>query len=256
MRTTVLLILTCVIIAGIMLLLPPVAQDLAYHAFVDDRELYGIPNFWNVVSNTILALVGLLGLLTSLNMTDEYQYRTLRREFGILFTAALMTAIGSAHYHLAPDNSSLVWDRLPMAVVFTTLVSIVISIYVSKGLGKTLLWPLIAAGVCSVLYWYRTEMTGDGDLRPYAIAQFLSILIVLVIVVMYRSSRRPGALLLSALLFYGIAKITEHYDDWFYQYSNMMVSGHTLKHVAAAIALFMIYLVLTRKAGGTADEPG
>ena len=80
--------------------------------------------------------------------------------------------------------------------------------------------------------------------------------VVSVIVVMYRGSRRPGALLLSALLFYGIAKITEHYDDWFYQYSNMLVSGHTLKHVSAAIALFMIYLVLIRKAGGAADEPG
>ena len=42
--------------------LPPLLQDQAYHQFADQRELFGIPNFWNVVSNLPFA-VGAVGLL-------------------------------------------------------------------------------------------------------------------------------------------------------------------------------------------------
>jgi hypothetical protein len=30
---------------------PPIPQDNAYHLFVDNRTIAGVPNFWNVVSN-------------------------------------------------------------------------------------------------------------------------------------------------------------------------------------------------------------
>lgn len=33
------------------LMLDPIAQDLEYHLFKDQRTIIGIPNFWNVISN-------------------------------------------------------------------------------------------------------------------------------------------------------------------------------------------------------------
>jgi hypothetical protein len=31
--------------------LPPIVQDQNYHDFADQRTLFGIPHFWNVISN-------------------------------------------------------------------------------------------------------------------------------------------------------------------------------------------------------------
>jgi hypothetical protein len=46
-----------------LLLLPPIPQDQAYHLFADQRTLFGIPNFWNVVSNLPFIVVGAVGLV-------------------------------------------------------------------------------------------------------------------------------------------------------------------------------------------------
>ena len=39
----------------------PLAQDLTYHNFADQRSLYGVPHFWNVASNLPFAVIGFLG---------------------------------------------------------------------------------------------------------------------------------------------------------------------------------------------------
>ncbi len=39
----------------------PIPQDPAYHNFIDQRMLYGVSNFWNVVSNLPFVIAGLLG---------------------------------------------------------------------------------------------------------------------------------------------------------------------------------------------------
>lgn len=51
------------IIALVALLpLPPLLQSQDYHQFVDQRELFGIPNFWNVASDLPFIAVGAIGL--------------------------------------------------------------------------------------------------------------------------------------------------------------------------------------------------
>ena len=91
-----------------LLLLPPIPQDQNYHDFADQRTLLGIPHFWNVVSNIPFIVIGAVGLWP------------LRRSpaIVILFLGILLTGFGSAYYHLDPDDSTLFWDRLPMAVSF------------------------------------------------------------------------------------------------------------------------------------------
>ena len=56
-----------------------------------------------------------------------------------------------------------------------------------------------------------------------------------------------AAALGAALVFYAVAKAGEYYDAMVYQYSDELVSGHTVKHLAAAAALFMVYLILRRR---------
>src|SRR5712664_1732115 len=108
------------VLAGV-LFLPPVHQDPSYHSFADQRELWGVPNFWNVVSNLPFLLVGFLGIWLVQDKTTaslSFIVPTERWPFLILFAGVGLTAFGSAYYHWQPTNDRLVWDRLPMAVSF------------------------------------------------------------------------------------------------------------------------------------------
>jgi len=44
-------------------ILDPIAQDIKYHNFSDKREIFGILNFWNVISNVPFLIVGIYGLV-------------------------------------------------------------------------------------------------------------------------------------------------------------------------------------------------
>lgn len=104
------------IVPAFFLFVPPIAQDQAYHSFADSRSVWSIANFWNVVSNLPFAMVGLLGLGKLRGAVDR-----------VLFTGVLLTFFGSAYYHLAPSDARLVWDRLPMTLVFMALLACVLS---------------------------------------------------------------------------------------------------------------------------------
>ena len=88
--------------------LPPLLQDQNYHQFADQRELFGVPNFWNVVSNLPFIAVGVIGLA---------QFRRDATTF-VLFAGLFLTGFGSSYYHLNPNDGTLFWDRLPMTLCF------------------------------------------------------------------------------------------------------------------------------------------
>jgi hypothetical protein len=105
------LIVISMVAVTVALLLPPIPQDPAYHEFVDQRTLHGLPNFWNVVSNLPFVIAGLLGLLL-LNRQSPVEggLPQLYPAYRVFFIGVLLTGFGSAWYHLAPTNESLVWD--------------------------------------------------------------------------------------------------------------------------------------------------
>src|SRR5690242_13090880 len=86
--------------AAFLVLVPPIPQDQAYHAFADRRTIFGIPNFGNVISNVPFAGIGIIGL----RLVHGAPAR-------VLFAGVLLTFFGSAYYHLAPSDARLVWDR-------------------------------------------------------------------------------------------------------------------------------------------------
>ena len=99
--------------------IPPIPQDPAYHDFVDQRTLHGVPNFWNVASNLPFVIAGLLGLLVLLGRKPlPGGLPELKWAYVVFFAGVLLTGFGSAYYHLDPTNESLVWDRLPMTLAF------------------------------------------------------------------------------------------------------------------------------------------
>lgn len=223
-------------------LMNPVAQDPAYHAFADPRVVLGIPNFWNVVSNLAFLAAGWAGLVE----TAGHRADPLRMAWITFFAGILLTAFGSAWYHLAPNNESLAWDRLAMTVGFAGFVAIIVGEYASIAWARGLLLPLLLAGIASVGYWIRTEQSGAGDLRAYALIQFLPMLAIpaLVWVRRQRSSLSPWVGTMLAL--YALAKLFEHYDAAIYG-AGQLLGGHTLKHFAAAAGAAALLAGLRRK---------
>ena len=143
------------------------------------------------------------------------------------------TGLGSAYYHLSPDNATLVWDRLPMTIGFMAFTALVISERYSESLGRRAFPWLLLAGFLSVAYWGWLD-----DLRPYFVVQFGPMLILPVIIWRYSG---PGTRWLwLTVAFYVVAKLLELSDQQAFQLTDEWVSGHTLKHLAAAVSASMM----------------
>lgn len=233
--------------AALAALLPAVTQDPGYHRFIDRRLLAGVPNALNVLSNAAFALAGVAGLWWTLDPRALADRRA-RPAWLTLFGAVLATAAGSAWYHLEPDSARLVWDRLPMAVAFMALVAVLAGERFGAGAGRWLLPRLVLAGVASVWWWQAGDAAGGGNLLPYAAVQGGALLAVPVLLVRRPREAGPRAPWLAALGLYVAAKVLEVEDAAVFAIAG--VSGHTLKHLAAAAAIGVLALELRRRARG------
>jgi hypothetical protein len=219
-------------------LIEPIPQAQAYHDFADNRAMLGIPNALNVLSNLPFLLVGLLGL-SALSQSNRGAHHP---AWWVFFIGVSLVAFGSAFYHLAPDNSSLVWDRLPMTVAFMGLFIALLSEYADLKLGPAPLIAAILIGVGTVIYWAFTD-----DLRFYAWVQFMPLGAVLILLFTHGSRYTYSWLLGISLTFYVIAKLAEHFDSAIFNFLSESVSGHTLKHLAAALGCYILLLFLKRR---------
>jgi hypothetical protein len=241
-----LLIVLAIAIAIIALLLPPIPQPLSYHNFADHREWLGIPNFGDVVSNVPFAIVGIWGLIV-LWTQNKVKFADPRERwlYVVMFAGLILTAFGSGYYHLAPDNARLVWDRIPIMIVFMALLSAVIAERVSVEAGLWLFPVLQAAGSGSVLLWRASELYGRGDLRFYAAVQVYSV-VVLLLILLFPAKYTRGYDFAIVVSFYVLAKILEETDRPVFLFCHL-VSGHTLKHLAAAGAGYWILRMLMKR---------
>lgn len=232
-------------IVGTFLLAPPIPQDPAYHLFADRNTHFGIPNFWNVATNLPFLVVGLAGL-RELHRGTPAILPEFRMGYRVFFAGIALVGPGSAYYHLAPDNLTLVWDRLPMTLAFMALLAIVIAEYIAVPAGRAFLWPLLFVGIVSVFYWHLTEVQGHGDLRLYGLVQFLSLLVIPLILLLFRSRFGGAAYLWAALAAYGLAKVAELLDEPLFQLMAPL-SGHALKHLLAALGAYAFLLAIRRR---------
>lgn len=232
-----------------MFFVAPIAQDLSYHQFADKQILFSIPHFWNVVSNLPFILVGLLGLSILRKKSDSVLSGTLpelRMAYFTFFIGVFLTGFGSSYYHLNPINATLLWDRLPMTISFMAFFTVIIGENISISLAKKLFYPLVILGIASAVYWIITESNGAGDLRPYALVQFLPVLLIPLILWLYSSPFNGQRYIVYVIGAYVVAKIMEHFDHQIFEMLGVM-SGHAIKHVVAAVGTYYFYLALKRR---------
>jgi len=252
---TILLLVTLAVIA-VDFMLPRIPQPQAYHDFADQRSFLGIPNFGDAVSNLPFAVFGVMGLLfwwrlhrSHSHVDPDARHFLDPRErwpYLVVFIGILLTAFGSAYYHLEPSNARLVWDRLPMTIAFMAVVAAIIAERISLRVGLWLLPLLVLIGMSSVLVWYRSELNGAGDLRFYATVQAYSVLFLFIALLLPPRYTRSSDLAIVAG-FYALAKVLESYDKPIFSALGYTVSGHTLKHLAAAGAAYWILRMLQRR---------
>ncbi len=151
-----------------------------------------------------------------------------------------MTALGSSYYHLNPDNKTLFWDRLPMTIVFISFFSAIICEYLNQDTGRKILLPFLIFGLISVVYWHVTEEMGMGDLRLYILVQFLPMILIPLIITIYKPMNTQKRFVILGLVFYCLSKISELLDVFIFQCSENIISGHSAKHVLAALGAFFI----------------
>jgi hypothetical protein len=209
---------------GGLLLLSPIPQDQSYHQFADQRTIFGIPNFWNVVSNIPFLAVGALGLRRFHDNAATV----------VFFLGVLLTGTGSSYYHWDPNDSTLFWDRLPMTLSFTAIFALAIEERVNTRVGAILLWPSLAVGLFSLLLW-----RWSNDLRLYFWVQFFPGISVILLFLLYPAKDTGTRYWIVAGLLYLLAKMLEFTDKTIFSAGNLL-SGHTLKHIAAAAACYAI----------------
>lgn len=239
-----------VAVAAAAFFVPRIPQPQSYHMFADRRAFLGIPNFGDVVSNVPFAIVGVWGLvylawLRGSELSKRFVDRRERLPYLVFFVGVLLTAFGSSYYHLHPDNARLVWDRLPMTTAFMSLVAVLIAERINLRAGLWLLPILLVVGMGSVFQWYWTELRGVGDLRFYATVQFYSV-VFLLIVMSFRSRYTYGSALAVVAGLYVLAKLLETFDRQVFSLGHI-VSGHTLKHLAAALAGYWVLRMLMKR---------
>jgi ceramidase len=224
-----------------------VAQDINYHNFSDLRTIFSIPNFWNVLSNLPFLIVGFLGLYKLFVKKNLQIINEMKTAYALLFFGVFLVAFGSGYYHLTPNNQTLVWDRLPMTIAFMAMFAIIIAEFISIRVGKTLLWPLLIAGVASVVYWHFTELRGLGDLRFYAFVQFFPMLVMPVILLCFKSRFTHLNAYWVLFVSYALAKVFELFDQSVYGFLDFAFSGHSIKHIVPALGLYVLLLAYQQR---------
>ena len=268
-KMLLLALLMIMLVSMFFLFVEPIAQPQTYHNFADKRLFlcachssseglflppnsnihdrragFIIPNFGDVLSNSVILIGGLSGTILLYfydigEEVDEVRLWQLEVCLPIFFYSTIAISFGSTYYHWNPNNQTLVWDRLPMTVAFVSIFCYILEDYLDKGIGSSLLSPLIFIGVMSVLYWNWTD-----DLRLYALVQFLP-LVVMAILLMFCQSRYGGAMQHSlALILYALAKMCEDRDYQIWQQTKKTISGHSLKHILAGMASITLATLL------------
>lgn len=218
----------------------PIAQFADYHRLADTRPLFGIPHFWNVASNLPFLVVGAMGL------------GLLRRRpagaspaWAALFAGTALVFFGSAYYHLDPDDATLVWDRVPIGIAFMGFFVAAISEHGTergRRLARHMLLPLVLFSVAAV-YWWRFT----GDLSLWIWVQLAPMLAAVLAVSFLPGQYTHRRYIVYALGCYAAAKIFELGDHPFMQWTGGMLSGHSLKHLAAAAGVGFLYAMLKKR---------
>lgn len=224
----------------------PLQDASSYFNFADQRCILGINNFSDVISNLAFTIVGGLGfywIKNNLRLSSEFKILGL-----FMATAMLLVSVGSAFFHYIPTVERLFWDRVPMVLGFISLIGLLIADRINRKLGLITFYILFVLSVVTLALWRLNYL----DLRPYLLIQFGALLfLILILFLKPRGTISNGAIWIS-FGFYFLAKIFEIADGSIWNLTGF-ISGHTMKHLAAALAMYFLLNSFRMKASADSD---
>jgi len=217
----------------------PLPQDPAIHLLADRRTCLGIiPHAGDVLTNLAILAAGLFGVALRTRMTVAPEARA---AVNMLVAASMLTAFGSAYYHWAPSNATLVWDRIPITMVLMPLLALVMADRVHPLFARQALWPFTALGVASAVLWSVSEAMGKGDVRLYLIVR-IGTAIAIACLLILRQARHTGTIwLVAALVCEIVMAVFERFDHEVFRLTGGLASGHNVKHVMVGVALAFVF---------------
>lgn len=186
-----------------------------YHDFADHAVVGGLHRFGDVVSNLAFLAAGLFVFARARSGAEHW-----------LAAALCLACAGSWYYHLRPDDARLLADRLPIAMACAGMAAIVLfDRKPRRGSLYAALASLVFMLAAGHAYW-------TGNQAIWVAAQVF-VLLLLVIAAVTRPEMRAAAI--AAFALYVGAKVFEGLDHEI-QHLTGFVSGHTIKHLLAALA--------------------
>lgn len=214
-------------------MLLPLTRGPAFHVYADQRAGLGIPHAGDVLSNLAFVIVAVWAL------------RRARSPFARACCAGVaLIGIGSATYHVAPSDTTLALDWTPIALGLAFISAAVIDDRFGARAGRRALVLGCVLAIGSVAAWLATGGTagasgagggtaGRGTMLPYVCVQALGVALPPV-AALVRPGRVPALPLLVAVMLFAIARLCAAHDRALLD--ALGVSGHSLKHIAAALA--------------------
>jgi len=228
---------------------PTVLPGPQAHAYADQRTLWGLPHALDVLTNLPFAVLGGCGLARLAARWREGALRAATaRAAGTFFAGLLLTAAGSALYHWQPHGITLLADRAGMLVAFAGMLALAVDERIGARAAALAAVAVLAGGWAALRTWGIT-----GDQWPWAVLQGGGMLILLALAADAGRSRRAGHAPLPGRLgvslaavtgWYALAKLLEAGDAAVFTATGHLVSGHSLKHLAAAMSAWPVLSAL------------
>lgn len=235
-----LIVVVLLALLPILVFLGPIAQPASYHDLADQRPILGIAHFWNVTTNLPFLVVGFMGLHLLWRQREEAS-----AAWRLLFAGTLLVALGSGWYHTNPNDATLVWDRLPIGIAFMGFFTALLIEHASganKRVAHRLLVPSVMFSAAAIWWWYET-----GDLSLWVWVQaapmLAAALVLMLLPAPYTHRRYVGY----ALAWYAVAKVVEVLDVQLMHFTGGLMSGHAMKHLAAAAGVWCLYVMLRQR---------
>ncbi|OVA08432.1 Ceramidase [Macleaya cordata] len=224
----------------LMLAAPKVPHSPKFHRFADMRNFLGVPNTLNVISNFPFLVVGVLGLVLCLR--GNFFAISLRGEvwgWAFFYAGTVAVAFGSAYYHLKPDDNRVVWDRLPMMIAYSSLLSIFVVERVGERIGVSCLFSLVMLALISIAY----ERSFD-DLRLCMMFQLIPSIAIPALAFLFPPKYTHSRYWFWAAGLYLLATFEDVADRKIYGFNHYIISGHSLEHLCLVMVPVLLSIML------------
>ena len=239
------LLLAVAALAALAALLPATGLPAGYHDFADQRTLLGLPHALDVLSNLPFAVMGAWGLWWLRRVPLDRLGTAQRGLAGLFFIGLIATAFCSSSYHLDPHDAGLCIDRVGMSLAFAGLLGLAAADRISARAGVALAALVaVAAPATALVAWL------GGNMTPWAVLQGGGLVLLAALALRRPQPRALGFSIIGVIAFYAVAKALELADAPVFALTQQLISGHSAKHLVAALAGWPVVRALQSLARG------